>query len=252
MIIVDSKEYIKMTTQHDHAIFAGEMAKYFSENLFMEEQYKESVLIAIREHDRAWIGLDDIPIWNDQKNVPFSFMDYPLYPKIVMYTKGINEVEKINKYAALICSIHYTSFGHLRDSKHQACINYIQHERKRQKRLMDDLHYPNEEIIQRHFKLLQLCDELSLYVCLNEEGSKKREEHPWYIDGFETLIDNQKFTAQWLSQTEIKIDPFPFTDNFKATLKCKDVSKDLREQIGIHSAYNQTSHTIREYKFVRR
>nr|WP_253735858.1 DUF3891 family protein [Paenibacillus sp. FJAT-26967] len=34
-------------------------------------------------------------------------------------------------------------------------------------------------MIEQHFKLLKLCDELSLYVCLNEPGVSKDEEHPW-------------------------------------------------------------------------
>ncbi|WP_156430913.1 DUF3891 family protein [Paenibacillus sp. FJAT-26967] len=49
----------------------------------------------------------------------------------------------------------------------------------RQQRLKAKLNQPGESMIEQHFKLLKLCDELSLYVCLNEPGVSKDEEHPW-------------------------------------------------------------------------
>jgi hypothetical protein len=96
-----------------------------------------------------------------------------------------------------------------------------------------------------------LCDEISLYVCLNEEGATKSEEHPWYVDGFETMIDEQRYRAEWKSQTKIKIDPFPFTTEFDITFKTKYVSKDLRDEIGINCAYNDTSYTFGNLKIVK-
>ncbi|WP_088102902.1 DUF3891 family protein [Halalkalibacter urbisdiaboli] len=251
MIILETGDYFKMTTQHDHSIFSGELAKHLEDNLFIDAEYKDAVILAIREHDRAWIRLDQMPIWNDQRNIPFSFMDYPLFPKISMYSKGIDEVEEMNQYSALLCSIHYTSFGHIRKSKHKDCVDYMKNEFTRQKKLKSNLHNPNEEMIKKHFKLLQLFDELSLYVCLNEEGTSKSHEHPWYVEGFETLIDGQRYYAEWKSRAEIKIEPFPFTDEFDITFKTKYISKDLREKIGINSAYIDTSYTLNNFKIVR-
>jgi hypothetical protein len=252
MIVLETGEHFKMTTQHDHAMFAGDIAKYFVKDLFIDDQYMDAALLAIREHDRAWIGLDQIPIWNDQKKIPFSFMDYPLLPKVLMYTKGIDEVEEINKYAGLLCSMHYSSFGHIRNSKQQDCINYMNNEVQRQKRLKNILNNPKEEMINQHFKLLQLCDEISLYVCLNNEGATAtKSEEPWYKDGFKTMIDQRKYRAEWKSQNEIKLDPFPFTTEFEITFKTKYVSKDLRDEKGINSAYNDTSYTYSNLKIVR-
>lgn len=250
MIIRDSESHFTMTTQHDHAILSGEIAKFFEPSYFGDTTFIDGLLLAIRENDRGWIGLDETPIWNDNINAPFSFMNYPIYPKLPMYAKGISEVEKMNDYAGLLCSIHYTSFGHIRKSKHPDCIEYMNNEINRQQRINKKLNYPDSDIVTNHYRLLQLCDELSLYVCLNKEGASKNEEHPWYKDGFETMIGTQKFIAEWISETEIRITPFPFNHSFKTVLLTKHVQKELRNRVGIKRAYKETDFSRQEITFL--
>ncbi|WP_168122358.1 DUF3891 family protein [Paenibacillus sp. HB172176] len=189
MIVRETKTEFVMTTQHEHACFSGEIAAHFKSELWIDPHLLEAVLLAIREHDRGWISLDETPVWYDRIKAPYSFMDYPLYPKLPMYTRGIDEVEDRNAYAALICSLHYASFKAIRASSHPDCIAYIQHEEERQNRITQQLRLsPASPVIAQHLRLLQLCDEISLYVCMNEPGAGKDEEHPWYRDGFETRL----------------------------------------------------------------
>ncbi len=251
MIVRETISTFHMTAQHDHALMSEEIARQFSEDLFLSNDYREEAYIAIREHDRAWICLDQTPIWNDQKHVPYSFMDYPLSPKLVMYTKGIDEVEMINQYAGLLCSIHFSSFVDIRDSRKSECIQFIEHEKNRQKRLNKQLNYPKKEAINRHFQLLQLADALSLYICLNEPGATKSDEYPWFVDGFNPSINGKKFVAKWKNQSEIKITPYPFADEFSITYQSKYVSKSLRENKGIDFAYHHTNFTNSKIKFVK-
>nr|AYQ72090.1 DUF3891 family protein [Cohnella candidum] len=114
MIIREIQDSFVMVTQHDHALLSGEIAKHFTDPYFVDGAYRADVELAIREHDRGWIRLDDAPIWNDRDAKPFSFMDYPLLPKLTHYRLGIDEVQAQSEYAALLCSMHYCSFmaGH--------------------------------------------------------------------------------------------------------------------------------------------
>ena len=251
MIIRETEQHFVMTTQHEHAHFSYKAASHFNRALFVEHPLINDVLIAIKEHDRGWIRLDDTPIWNDQLAAPFSFGEYPLLPKLVMYGKGLDEIEQINQYAALICSMHFSSFKPLRQSKQAECIEFIHDENERQERIKAALGDLDEELVQRHFKLLQLSDEISLYVCFNHPGVEKANEHPWYKEGFETIIDNQKINAHWGSQREIAISPFIFEQEFTASIQSKHVDKDLIKQIGISAAYKQTEWTEQEITFKR-
>ncbi|MGI2296834.1 DUF3891 family protein [Paenibacillus sp. GXUN7292] len=243
MIIRETEHHFVMTTQHEHASFSGKVASCFKENLFLDSSYMSDVLIAIKEHDRGWIRLDDTPVWNDRHMAPCSFGEYPLLPKLVLYRKGLDEIEQINQYAALICSMHFSSFKHLQQSKQTECIDFIHHETERQKRIKAGLTHPGENIVERHFKLLQLSDEISLYVCFNRPGAAKEEEHPWYRAGFETIIDGQKINARWANSKEIVISPFLFEKEFTASIKIKYVAKDFINQIGLSAAYQETDLT---------
>ncbi|WP_026287377.1 DUF3891 family protein [Gracilibacillus lacisalsi] len=251
MIILDTGEFFKMTTQHHHAEFSGDLAKQLRDDFFIHTNYRDAVILSITEHDRAWIRLDEVPIWNDQQNSPYSFTDYPLLPKITMYKKGIDEVGKINLYAALLCSIHYTSFGDIRQSEQQDCKDYMKNEQQRQQQIKTKYPDLNDKVISQHYRLLRFLDELSLYVCLNEEGATKNEEHHWFVNGFDTWINGQQYTAEWRSKNEIRITPFPFKSDFDITLKTKYVPKDLREKNGINSAYHDTNYTFSILRIVR-
>ncbi len=81
-------------------------------------------------------------------------------------------------------------------------------------------------MVKQHLLLLKLCDEISLYVCLNKEGAKKEEEHPRYPDEFNRKIEDQKMIAYWVSEHKIRLDPFPFVSHFQVTLRKREVSKE--------------------------
>ncbi|WP_282941352.1 DUF3891 family protein [Paenibacillus sp. RC67] len=244
MIIRETEHEFIMTTQHNHAGLSGQFAAHFCDDLFLGNAYIPVVLQAIHEHDRAWIRLDQTPIWNDEDHVPFSFSDYPMLPKLVLYKLGIDEVEQINAYAALLCSMHYASFQHIRNSLHPDCIAFCSGEASRQARLEENLKVP-KEVLERHFHLLQLCDDLSLYVCLNNPGASKEKEHPWYREGFKRsepllLEGGRRLMAEWISENEIKMTPFPFKHDFKMIVPIKRVSKDAIRTLGMNKAYAKT------------
>ncbi|TVX96340.1 DUF3891 family protein [Cohnella terricola] len=84
---------------------------------------------------------------------------------------------------------------------------------------------------------------ISLYVCFNEKGAKKEEEHPWFREGIKTKLSSSPYSARWISDTEIGIRPFPFKAPFQVTIKTKQVSKRTRSRIGIELAYQETDYT---------
>src|SRR5690606_13416907 len=121
-------------TQHDHAYLSGVISRWFPESMFGHDRIQE-VVLAIEQHDRGWIRLDETPIWNDRHGVPFSFMDYPLPPKLLSYRQGIDEVEEMNMYAGLLCSLHYSSFNHIKNSSLKYCVEFREYETDRQSRM---------------------------------------------------------------------------------------------------------------------
>lgn len=248
MIIRETEETFVMATQDDHGRFAGDIARGFRKELFIDESVRDEVLLAIAEHDRAWLPMDDTPIWNDGTGKPFTFIDYPLQPKLLMYAKGVDEAEAMSPYAGYLCSLHYASFvNHAEGSAFEA---FFRAEQNRQERLRNEHEFPAEDIVQRQFALLQLCDDISLYVCMNIPGAPKEREHPWFKDGFDMTVDGQRVAAAWLNKEEVRLSPFLFKREWPVVLRNKHVPKKWIEKEGIAKAFDQTPWTEQKVLFV--
>ncbi|MDO7908006.1 DUF3891 family protein [Paenibacillus sp. JX-17] len=251
MIARETQKEFVMTSQHDHAILSGEMAKQFRPELFIDTAYRDDVLLAITQHDRGWLGLDENPIWDDRSHVPFSFSEYPLFPKLPAYIRGIDEVEEMSPYAALVCSLHYCSFTQIRESSHPECAAYIQHELSRQAKLRAQLPPLNEEVVHRHFQLLQFCDGLSLYVCMVDSRPEQNVNQTWFKKGTNSPVGRDTYKAKWINEREILIDLFPFEESAQFALDTRYVSKASREELGVDQAYWQTPESRIEFTFVK-
>ena len=59
-------------TQHYHAQVAGRLAEQWPLPHFAAPARRDEVLLAIREHDRGWIPLNEAPGWNEQQQAPYS------------------------------------------------------------------------------------------------------------------------------------------------------------------------------------
>ncbi|MCU6707411.1 DUF3891 family protein [Paenibacillus sp. J5C_2022] len=245
MIIREEPQHFIMIAQHDHGQLSGEIATSINPSYFIDEKLRDTVIKAIYEHDRGWIKLDETPIWHDAASRPFTFEDYPLAPKLQFYGLGIDEIEEKNLYGGLLCSMHFSTFELLRQSDQEDCVAFCAREDDRQKRLREQLGSWNEEALMAHFKILQLCDDLSLYVCLNHAGAAKEEEHPWFRDGFKhadyfTGRTDGVLMASWLSCEEVRVTPEVFATKCQAKLLYKRVAKEEIKRFGIHEAYLQS------------
>ena len=164
MIVRDAKDCYIMITQHEHANLSAQFADKWRKESFLGSNLFDDVVVGIREHDRSWIVLDEIPFWNDAKQIPYSFVDYPLSLKLHFYTYGLNEIEAITPYGCLLASLHYCSFF-TKMSNRDAEL-FLQSEKRRQGKIKHSLGLDSndEKDLLYHFRLLQLCDDLSLYI----------------------------------------------------------------------------------------
>ncbi|MGU3369439.1 DUF3891 family protein [Bacillus mycoides] len=234
----NEKESI-LIRQHDHGFLAGEIASNMKEDFFINQEYLMETIDAIYEHDRGWIELDKVPILNDAKNIPYTFMDCPSSLRFVFYTIGLNEIENSNPYGALLCSKHFLSFS--LNEEDEEMMSFYKNELERQKRILKTLTKEQYAMFDKHYRLLKFCDELSLYVCMNKPGVKKKDEIDLFKDGFEgTEMFNSKedkpIQAEWVDEETIRITPFPFKTEFHTYVKYKTINKHEIEGKGIAKA----------------
>lgn len=254
MVIYEREHDWVIIPQHHHGLLSGDIAKHWNADYINGNDRWSDVIFAISQHDRAWIALDETPFWNDRDKRPYSFIDFPVLPKLVFYKKGIDEVEKQSPYAGLLCSLHYQSF--FIGVKEPAAIEFTRQEKTRQHRLMEELNLSEadkEDLVKFHFLMVQFCDDLSLYLCMQEPGTPKEDEFPWFKDGFQEIFpftSGQKIMAEWLNCNQISLNPSPLASPADVSIQIKEVKKENIERWGIAKAYRDTDWKERTFTLI--
>jgi ribosomal protein L25 (general stress protein Ctc) len=242
MIVYELKNNFVMITQDDHASVSGQMYNQMRSEVSITRRH-QSVSKAVREHDRAWKELDDTPIWNDRLQVPYSFIDFPLALKLVCYRNGIDEIENEDPYAALLCSLHYTSL--VKNTDHLLAQKFVESEQTRQERIDHLISDSNLSLdVMPNLSILQFFDRLSLLLCYDEEGSDIERQFPWYQSGVADasvfLKKSKNVSLERDHAHFFKVDPFIFKNDFEVSLPMKYVSKRATQELGLAEAYKQT------------
>ena len=218
MIVRDRPDTFLLFKQHEHAQIAGEFARRWREG----PRPFESTVYAVANHDLAWREPDQELLWNEEKDRPYTFVDYPLDLKLPAQKRGIDTVEDHDPYAGCLCSMHYARF--LLDSERPEEVEFREGEIGRQGRLEERMSEIELENLERNFRFLRLCDGLSLFLCLNEPGG---EESPSpYPGGFE--FEGTHFGPVWEDEQTLRLDPNPFPEAFGIEIPYLTMSRDRR------------------------
>ncbi|WP_141505007.1 DUF3891 family protein [Paenibacillus luteus] len=245
MIVYEKEDSFILIAQHDHARISGDLVSAWQGELFHSAERRDELACAAYEHDSSWIELDRIPLWNDAANAPFSFRDFPGNIRFTFYSKGLDRVQETNEYAALLGSILYTTLAER--FRNEDTIPFVEREFSRQSSIIEQLGL-DVKLLQLHAKALLLCDELSLFVCMEQPGTP-RQNYEWFAKGFPYWFDRSGQTsllADWKGPNIIELDPFPFSKAVDTSLWYKEVSKASITKSGVAAAYQDEE--TREHK----
>ena len=218
MIVRERPDSYVLFGQHEHALVAGEFARRWREG----PSPFESTVYAVANHDLAWREPDREVLWNEEKDRPYSFVDYPLDLKLPAQKRGIDSVEDHDPYAGCLCSMHYARF--LLDSERPEEVEFREGEVERQGRLEGRMSEEELENLERNFRFMRLCDGLSLFLCLNEPGGE--ESPPPYLGGFE--FEGTRYVPLWEDERALRLDPNPFPEAFRIEIPYQIIGRDRR------------------------
>lgn len=243
MIIREYPLHFTCIEQHHHAYLSKQIISHWKDYFLNNDPFTPCVLYAIEQHDVGWDYFDREPIWNDKAKRPYSFIDLPLRIKTVLYTNGVNVVEERNPYAAALCSAHYTKFLNKYDIPEVQ--RYIDQEQLRQQRILQSFPEIDEATFNKHLSILQLADNLSLFICLHEPGNNEKR-HRYFSKGIPISkeIDHQNIgliEPFWQDEKTIKLKNLPSIDSFSVTIKEKTVTKKLIEENGFLPCYEEAA-----------
>ena len=241
MIVREHPDKFIMIEQDNHAKASGDIMANWKRSLYKGLDFKKSVDYANYNHDSGWRPFDLKPFWNDEKKVPYTFVTFPNLPKIVLYKNGIDEVEKKDSYAALLCSEHYKRF--LLNNTSDTAQAFVKNEEQRQERISQTLKI-DKQLFKFHYSLVQLGDNISLYLCLNEPGTAKQKEHPFFKEGIPLSSDLHGFNQdtlklRWTDENTVSISEFPFENIIETKIKQKVLEKDAIAAKGLIKCYEE-------------
>lgn len=251
MIIRETDQHFICIEQDKHAHIAKHMIAQWKDYLLKNDPFSDDVLYAVEQHDVGWHYFDQQPFWNDETNAPHTFIDLPLLTKTVLYTYGVDLVEKRNPYAAALCSAHYTKF--LQKYEKDEVKQYVANEQLRRKLILQNYPEIDEETFEKHLALLQLADNMSLYICLHEPGNNE-DKHRYFARGIfiPSAIDSkdiQFIEASWQDEDTLTLRNVEKVAPFSIELAEKIVPKQKIKSEGFSTSYEQTPITKRTINF---
>lgn len=233
-------EYI-FIEQHHHGEISANIIEQLQELLLRDDRYKASVLYAIENHDIGWKLIDVTPFWNDATHTPYTFVDFPIPSKIVIYTYGVDQVEKVDPYAAALCSAHFSKF--LEPFHDKEVQQFLTFEKIRRKRILTSFKKVTEEMFSRHLSILQFADNLSLFICLHEYATYEKEKHPFFLKGVPVpkhfpLFNQSDLIAKWADEHTLIIPNFPNNCTLQLTACEKVIHQDAITTNGLVKEYS--------------
>jgi hypothetical protein len=225
MIVQEQGDELILIRQTDHAVLSGFFAREWGNELFRRPEPFESVRLAAAEHDNGWREWELQPQIDPRTRLPYSFMSLPTEEHIALYQKGIERLAKIDRYAAMLVSLHASqlydrtratipgySAKYVKASETEMVNGFLQALKLQQLRLKVDLRsepatkdFAQEKLLEINSRRLETLDRLSLYFCMNSPQEATMEAIPVDDQGSEVDLELRPQAGNAVS-----LAPYPF------------------------------------------
>jgi hypothetical protein len=226
VLVVERNGSLMMVLQIEHARLVGELMQHWGGGMFERPSPYESVCLAASMHDEGWRVPDEEALYDANKARPLHFLDIDLRQHASFYGKGVERVREMDAYAGLLVGMHWTGLYRGRwgtqqrrvfEPKEGAFLEDVMIEEERAEvpaklKLLAASSEPRSSFEMRlwmNYELLQACDLLSLFVCMEDltDDSVSGTVGPVPTGPGKDAIDLQLHV---LGGGVVSIDPYPF------------------------------------------
>ena len=195
MLRLETKDGWWLVTHPDHAHLAGEFASQWGNALFAPPEPRAHVLRGIYAHDDGWRARDAQPMVTKQgKPAAFStelvgtysaFEEIDLVGYLAVRREAVQLIAQEDPYAAILISMHTHNLLSERADRSTIraedlpwldafLVEQMTLQRALREQLLEEGKLAAEHLtpqsLQRHFQMLQACDNLSLLSCVDYGG----------------------------------------------------------------------------------
>ncbi len=246
MVIQVRRDTYRVIRQHDHAVASGTLAHDWVGCDDRPVPLPLEAILGVALHDWAWSDADSWPRHDPATNGILSFLSHPRDERRGFYAAGLDEVERMNPYAALLGSLHYAGFE---SDESEA---FVKGERARQERLRRRLGIgaDQEETLRRHRDYLSLFDDLSLFACLT--GPASLDAPSWLAaEEIGRTPEGAQLALRWSGDETIMVAPFPFRRAVALAIPCRDLPRtDYEDDAAVRTAWEAAPPILHRVEFV--
>ena len=219
MLVQVRQEGLRLIRQPDHARLAAELARSWRGTEGREGALPLRLVVATALHDAAWWPLDEAPRFDSSTGRPFAFHDHPLPEKLAAYREGLDRLEALDPYAALLGSLHYASF-----LDETTAPEFLAGERKRRERLEPEV---DRRAAEEELAWLKCFDDLSIRLCLTSPGHRPEELPSWLDPDARVPVPGQgpELSISWSRDGVGSVAPWPFGPAVTCELPARELDR---------------------------
>lgn len=230
MIVLRERGQILLITQLEHQYLSGQLAALWGNESFSTPEPLNAMVAAAGNHDNGWWEWDSHPTVNPITRLPYTFTELPVVEWVRMYMDGINRIAQCDSYEGLMVGMHGVGLrknrygtvpatdrrdGLTMKKEREAVRNFIVKGERLQRKFRDSIRkdrfykeYSSRERIWSNYKLIQVWDRLSLYLCTKgaSGGAKNGLLGPTPSKYGEEDVE---LHLQYGQESEIAMQPFP-------------------------------------------
>jgi hypothetical protein len=194
VIVRHTGDTLQLITQPDHARLAGEIMQHtFS---LAEHLRRDSILLAITEHDNGWIEPDAAPLIDPATGLPLDFISAPIAVRQGVWPRGVARLAHDPWAAALVAQHAVTIFERYRsDSAWTQFFSVVEGARQT---MLGASGFSLEEL-QADYRFLGFGDLISLTFCNGWSDAQQFDAWSVQLSGSQVLVLPDLFNGRSIS-----------------------------------------------------
>jgi hypothetical protein len=227
MIVSSWDGTLQLIRQPDHAALSGLFAQHWGRPPFDRLEPFDAIVTAAAQHDNGWTEWEAQPKVNPATHAPYQFWELPVEEHLGFYFRGVERVIAQDRYAGLLVSMHCSGlyngrFGtdpslmvrQFTPAMQRTIDEFLKRLETQRRGLGAELRntgtparWLEEAPIWKNYKLLQIFDRLSLYLCMPPFAPRSLGPVP--TGGGEDV----DLALQPGERNTVRLTPFPFDTN---------------------------------------
>jgi hypothetical protein len=230
-VLVQQREgSIRLVRQNDHALLSGRLAAQWIGDGDTPPDF--DTVLAIALHDLSWADADREPRFDPDTGGVVDFTSWSDPDREPLQTAGLDLVERVSPFAALLGSLHYERF-----LDPDEFPDFAAGEKRRQQRLGKECGLaPDDPRVEAGRRLLRHLDVLSLLICLTGPGTT---DAPGWLTPERVGVrpDGERYDPRWTDEGTLVCDPFPFAGRFTVAYPWRELEPPFASEQDLSDAW---------------